>query len=129
MSDRTNADFTDEYFDILDELDGDIPSRRAAYNYMQNSTAIVHHEVVACSFVPRLFNKKTYSTMKSAAEMTHRILSKVMQRYLDDPHYRELRLRRAPERTDLATAWLRLDPTVRPRGHIHRRGHIRCAIL
>ena len=119
MSDRTNADFTDEYFDILDELDGDIPSRRTAYSYMQNSTAIVHHEVVACSFVPRLFNKKTYSTMKSAAEMTHRILCKVMQRYLDDPHYREL--------FDFDERLKEL--ILLPRGYIHRRGHIRCALL
>lgn len=90
MSEKTNADHTDEYFDILDELDGDIPSRRAAYGYMQDSTAIVHHEVVACSFIPRLFNAKTYETMKQAAEMTHRILCKVMQRYLDDADYRRL---------------------------------------
>ena len=71
----SNADYTREYFQIIDELDGDIESRRAAFNYMQDSTAIVHHLVVASSFVPRLFNRKTYEVMKRTAETSHRILS------------------------------------------------------
>ncbi len=86
----TNADYTSEYFDIINELDGDIPSRRASFEYMLGSTAIVHHQVVASSFVPRLFNQETYDVMKRTAEMTHRILAKVMQRYLDDAGYRRL---------------------------------------
>ncbi len=90
MAETRNSDYTDEYFDILDDLDGNIRSRRDAFNYMLDSTAIVHHEVVASSFIPRLFNERTYITMKRTAEMTHRILCKVMQRYLDDPAYREL---------------------------------------
>ena len=72
----SNADYTREYFQIIDELDGDIESRRAAFNYMQDSTAIVHHQVVASSFVPRLFNRKTYEVMKRTAETSHRILCK-----------------------------------------------------
>ncbi len=85
-----NADYTNEYFQIIHDLDGDIESRRAAFNYMLGSTAIVHHQVVACSFVPRLFNQKSYDAMKHTSEMTHRILCKVMQHYLDDPSYRNL---------------------------------------
>ena len=84
----TNADYTHEYFHIMDELGGDIAGRRAAYDYMQHSTAIVHHQVVACSFIPRLFNKKTYEVMKDTAETAHRILCKVIEHYLDDPAYR-----------------------------------------
>ena len=84
----TNADYTHEYFQIMDELGGDIAGRRAAYDYMQHSTAIVHHQVVACSFIPRLFNKKTYEVMKDTAETAHRILCKVIEHYLDDPAYR-----------------------------------------
>ena len=84
----TNADYTHEYFQIMDELGGDIAGRRAAYDYMQHSTAIVHHQVVACSFIPRLFNKKTYEVMKDTAETAHRILCKVIEHYLDDPEYR-----------------------------------------
>ncbi|WP_165170951.1 circularly permuted type 2 ATP-grasp protein [Adlercreutzia sp. ZJ242] len=85
-----NADYTREYFQIIDELDGDVPSRRAAHAYMRGSTAIVHHRVVDCSFVPRLFNQQTYDAMKGTAETAHRILCKVMQRYLDDPDYRRV---------------------------------------
>lgn len=85
-----NASYTDEYFEIIDGLDGDIESRRASFEYMAASTAIVHHEVVASSFVPRLFDQATYDTMKHAAEATHAILCKVMQRYVDDPGYRAL---------------------------------------
>lgn len=86
----TNADYTNEYLSIIDELDGAIDDRRQAFDYMKASTAIVHHEVVACSFVPRLFGQATYDLMKKSAEMTHGILCKVMQRYLDDEEYREL---------------------------------------
>ena len=86
----SNADYTREYFQIIDELDGDIESRRAAFNYMQDSTAIVHHQVVASSFVPRLFNRKTYEVMKRTAETSHRILCKVIERYRADAEYRKL---------------------------------------
>lgn len=86
----SNADYTREYFQIIDELDGDIESRRAAFNYMQDSTAIVHHQVVASSFVPRLFNRKTYEVMKRTAETSHRILCKVIERYREDEEYRKL---------------------------------------
>lgn len=65
----TNADYTREYFQIVDELDGAVEDRRAAYDYMQASTAIVHHKVVASSFVPRLFNRKSYEVMRDTAEM------------------------------------------------------------
>ncbi len=84
----TNAEYTNEYFDLMASFNGDIQSRRDAFEYMQNSTAIVHHEVVACTFVPRLFNQQTYDAMKQIAETAHRILCKVMQHYLDDAKYR-----------------------------------------
>ena len=86
----TNADYTREYFDIMESLGGDVESRRAAYDYMQASTAIVHHQVVDSTFVPRLFGRKTYAVMKETAETAHRILCKVIQRYLDDPEYRRV---------------------------------------
>ena len=86
----TNAELTQEYFDIMAQLEGDAESRRAARAYMRASTAIVHHRVVESSFVPRLFNRKTYEAMKHTSETAHRILCKVMQRYLDDPAYRRV---------------------------------------
>lgn len=87
---KTNTELTQEYFDIIARLDGDMPGRQRAADYMAHSTAIVHDKHVACSFVPRLFNDRSYRAMKECAETTHRILCKVMQRYLDDPDYRDV---------------------------------------
>ncbi len=85
-----NADYVDEYFAIMDGLDGDIAGRRAARSYMLGSTGIVHHLVVASSYVPRFYDRRTYDTMKYTVETTHRILCKVIQHYLDDPDYRTI---------------------------------------
>lgn len=87
MQDRA---LTQEYFDIIASLHGDIPGRKAAQAYMQDSTAIVHHQVVACSFVPRLYNNDIWNTFSAIAQTTHGILCKVIQHYLDDPAYRSI---------------------------------------
>ena len=85
-----NAAYTHEYLDIMSTLGGDVAGRRAARAYMQSSTAIVHHTVVESTFVPRLFDQRTYRTMKNTAETAHRILVKVIERYLADPDYRRI---------------------------------------
>ncbi|MEG0070357.1 MAG: carboxylate--amine ligase [Raoultibacter sp.] len=86
----TNADLTEEFFAIMANYDGDIAGRARCRTYMENSTAIVHHRVVDSSFIPRLYNNKTYHTMRTIAETTHTILCKVIQHYLDDPAYRSV---------------------------------------
>lgn len=86
----TNSQLTNEYLQIIDDLGGDVEGRKAAARYMEQSTAIVHHRHVACSYLPRLFNRETYDIMKQTAETAHRILCKVIQRYLDDPAYRDV---------------------------------------
>lgn len=85
-----NAAYTREYFEILDSLGGDIAGRRAAYDYVQHSTAICHNEVVDCTFIPRLFDAQTREAMTRIAETTHRILVKVIEHYLADPDYRRI---------------------------------------
>lgn len=85
----SNNALTQEYFDLMASFDEDVAGRRQAYEYMQDSTAIVHHQVVASTFIPRLFNQKTYDTMKYTAETAHGILCKVIEHYLNDPEYRE----------------------------------------
>lgn len=85
----TDAQLTEEYFDIMRSLGGDVAGRKEAHAYMARSTAIVHHRVVECTFVPRLFNDQVWDAFRSTAETTHRILCKVMQAYLDDPNYRQ----------------------------------------
>ena len=81
----SNSEYTEAYLRIIADLNGDVDGRRAAHAYMKSSTAIVHHRVVDCSYLPRLFNQATYDVMKETAETAHRILCKVIEHYLDDP--------------------------------------------
>ena len=59
---KSNAELTEEYFAIARSLDGDIRGRRADNSYMQNSTAIVHHKVVASSIIPRHLKDESRTT-------------------------------------------------------------------
>lgn len=86
----TNAELTNEYFETMDDLDNDVEGRRTAFDYMKGSSAIVHHQVVASTFIPKLFNSQTYKCMKQSSEMAHKILCKVMRHYLEDPQYRKV---------------------------------------
>ena len=112
-----NTQYTDEYLRIMNELNGDIAGRAAAFAYMENSTALVHYIQAESSFVPRLFDQETYDKMKWLAETSHRVCEKVMRRYLDDPSYRELfdydeRLRELiliPQRYDALLPFARFD--------------------
>ncbi|MCL2826843.1 MAG: carboxylate--amine ligase, partial [Eggerthellaceae bacterium] len=83
-----NADYTQEYFDIMESLGGDIAGRRGAYHSMQHSTAIYHGSVVDTTFTPRLYDARTYRALRHTAETMHAILCKVIEHYLDDPDYR-----------------------------------------
>jgi len=112
-----NAQYTQEWLDIMADLDGDIPGRAAAHAYMETSTALVHYIQAESSFVPRLFDQETYDKMVWLTETAHRICEKVMRRYLDDPSYRELfdydeRLRELiliPRRYDALLPFARFD--------------------
>lgn len=81
---------TQEYFDIMNSLDGDIAGRKAAQAYMEQSSAIVHHRVVGSSFVPRLYNAEVWDRFRFIAETTHAILCKVIERYRSDAAYRKI---------------------------------------
>ena len=71
---KSNTALTEEYFELLNSLDDDIGGRKKAFSYMKNSTAIVHERVVACSFIPRLFNNESWEAFKTISETTHTIL-------------------------------------------------------
>lgn len=85
-----NAAYTQAYLDIMNELGGDPEGRRAARACLERSTAVVHGEVVASSFVPRLFGRSTRDALERISTTMHGILCKVMAAYLDDPAYRAL---------------------------------------
>lgn len=85
-----NTDLTEEYFSTAASLGGDIAGRRAAYAYMQQSSAIVHEKVVASSFIPRLFDNESWEVLREVAETTHGILCKVIEHYRTAPEYRRV---------------------------------------
>ena len=78
----------DEYLAVLDGLDGDEAGRRAARAYLETSTNIYRGHVVACDFMPKLYDARLRDRMDEVARMTYGILEKVMDRYLADPEYR-----------------------------------------
>ncbi len=86
----TNAQLTEEYLRIIDELDGDAAGRAAARDHMEHSTAIYHGVIVDSSYVPRLYNRATRECFTHIAETTYSILTKVMREYLENPAYRHV---------------------------------------
>lgn len=86
----SDAQLTQEYFDIMNSLDGDMQGRKGAQEYMESSTAIVHHRVVESSFIPRLYNNEVWERFRYIAETTHTILCKVIERYRSDEAYRQI---------------------------------------
>lgn len=89
-SPESDDQLTQEYFDTMNALDGDLAGRRAAQDYMDHSSAIVHHRVVGSSFIPRLYNDEVWERFRFVAETTHTILVKVIERYRNDENYRQL---------------------------------------
>ena len=80
----------DEYLAILNDLDGDEAGRRAARAYLETSTNIYRGHVVACDFMPKLYDERLRDRMAEVAKVTYGILEKVMDRYLADPEYRRV---------------------------------------
>ena len=80
----------DEYLAVLDRLNGDEAGRRAARAYLETSTNIYRGTVVACDFMPKLYDARLRDRMAEVANITYGILEKVMDRYLEDPDYRSV---------------------------------------
>ncbi|MBR2789209.1 MAG: carboxylate--amine ligase, partial [Eggerthellaceae bacterium] len=80
----------DDYLAVLDRLNGDEAGRRTARAYLETSTNIYRGHVVACDFIPKLYDARLRDRMGEVADMTYGILAKVMDRYLDDPEYRKV---------------------------------------
>ncbi len=51
---------------------------------------LVHGKPVAFSYVPNLFNAQDMAFLQDTCTMTHRILTKVIERFIEDPSYREI---------------------------------------
>lgn len=79
-----------EYTEIINT---DTERHRADFDkqieYIKNSTAKYHGRVVRTLAIPKIFNSKTVSDFKNIAEVSHRILTKVINEYLTVPKFRE----------------------------------------
>ena len=75
--------------DIL-ALDGDVNGREMALAFIADSDVWVHGAPAPFPYVPYLFNKEDRAYIADQVTTMHRILCKVIRRYLDDEGYREL---------------------------------------
>ena len=72
------------------ELKGDVPGRFVAQNYLDNSTALYHGEVIGLSFLPKAFDAAGMAELARIVDTTYTILEKVTRRYIADPALRRL---------------------------------------
>lgn len=79
-----------EYRVIVEELAGDDEGRVFESRALQNSTARYHNEIVCTGYVPMLLPPRRDAAYRHTVETLHGILSKIIDRYLDDPSYRAL---------------------------------------
>lgn len=80
----------EEYIAIIESLNGDIPGRKAALDYIYNSDIWVYGSPVEFSYVPNLIDETDLAFLESVAATTHAILTKIIAKYLEDVSYREL---------------------------------------
>jgi hypothetical protein len=69
---------------------GDRAGRLAAQDYLNNSTAIYHGDVIGLGFIPKLYDQPALEYFDALASTTYRILEKVTRRFLEDGAYRAL---------------------------------------
>ena len=87
---NANEVLTNEYLSYLAESETDEADRRAAWNYIVNSTAVWDGNPVYMGYVPRLFGQDAYNLFKTTSETLYGILSKVIREYQSNPEYRAL---------------------------------------
>ena len=79
-----------EWIEAVQMLEGDLPGQVRALKAIEDSDAWVHGKPVAFSYVPNLFNAQDMAFLQDTCTMTHRILTKVIERFIEDPSYREI---------------------------------------
>ncbi|MCD8200261.1 MAG: glutathionylspermidine synthase family protein [Coriobacteriaceae bacterium] len=80
----------EEYISIIEELDGDLPGRRAAVDSIEESGIMAYGAPLTFSYVPDLFDSDDLAYLEQVSTTAHRILCKVIRHFLDDPDYREI---------------------------------------
>ncbi len=80
----------DEYIETVKSLNGDFPGRKQSIDAVENSDIHIHGEAVHFSYVPSFFNDDDWKYLEETSVMTHRILCKVIDKYLHDAEYRKM---------------------------------------
>ena len=79
-----------EYIANICTLDGDVEGRKMALAFIDESDVWVHGKPRHFPTMPYLFNADDRAYIAEQVTTMHRILCKVIRRYLDDESYREL---------------------------------------
>lgn len=85
-----NRTYTDEYLRATATFDANGLGRRACWEYLEGSTSRYNGITVYSAYVPRLFDQTTYDLFERYCTTTHGILVKVIEKYLEDPSFREV---------------------------------------
>ncbi len=83
-------DLREEYIDVVLSLDGDVEGRENALQLIADSDIKAYGAPVEFSYIPYTFSVEDVAFLEEVCTTTHRILSKVIKHFLDDPSYREL---------------------------------------
>lgn len=83
-------EYRSEYIEIIKSLEGDTLGREAALTYLADSDIWAYGKPVAISYVPNLFGPDDVAFLESVCKTTHGILTKIIERYLNDASYRKI---------------------------------------
>lgn len=84
-------ELTEEYIKLIEkDLDESKKSYDEAFKYIESSTAIYHGEHIRFAYIPKLYTNEVIDYFKYIAKTTHGILSKIIDRYMEDREYRKL---------------------------------------
>ena len=83
-------DLRKEYLDIFKAHAGDIEGRQRALETIESSDIWAYGAPVCFSYIPHLLGVDDVRYMEGICSQIHRILCKVIERYLADPDYRKL---------------------------------------
>lgn len=89
-SKTNNSGYTAEYLRATKTFDSLGLGRRACWEYLEGSTSRYNDITVYSAYVPRLFDQTTYDLFDRYCTTTHAILVKVIEKYLEDPAFRDV---------------------------------------
>ena len=77
-----------EYLEIIEALDGDVPSHALGDEYLMQTNALLKGRPMPWSFVPKVFSRRDLGYLSWIAQTTYRIMDKLTRAYLSDAEVR-----------------------------------------